>query len=111
MFLNKATPEIQLLNEMANSIVCRKALREKIEHVQNGNNYIVELLKNDTTLIFAFYGFGDLMGYYIRAISSKIVISEGRIGINDEAVLYVPNSQNKNIQVVISPNVEPSSYY
>jgi len=102
----------KLLNDMCNSLnLDRENSKQIVEYRENSNEYKVEFVRDGRALMFGFYGFGDLMGYYARATSAKYTLAENRIGADDHVTLYLSNPEEKYIRIFINSDIEPSKHY
>lgn len=98
---------------MANAVDFHKQKeKQRISHVsKEAQEFTVDFVRDGRGLHFGFNGFGDLMGYYVRAASSNYLLAENRIGICGEVSLYISNPQEKSIHVIIDSTSEPSRRY
>ena len=96
---------LYLLNEMANAADFHsEKQKQRISHKDESHKeFFVDFIRDGRGLYFEFNGFGDLMGYYVKAISTRYQLAENRIGINNEVALYLSNPQEKTISILIEP--------
>lgn len=111
--LQKENPTLYLLNEMANAVdFQREKEKQRISHVsKEDKEYIVDFIRDGRGMFYGFNGFGDLMGFYIRALSTKYQLAENRIGINGEVALFLSNPTEKSIFIQIKSSPGPSIEY
>ena len=103
---------IDILNDMISRLrLYSRETEQNISHIDSlGNEYLVYFIRKHHNLMFSFDGFGDLFGYYAYLKSSKQIICENNIGINDELNLYWPSPLSKAFKLTISKNPEPRNF-
>jgi hypothetical protein len=111
-YLNKEDTALFLLNEMANSVNFHKQKeKQRVSHIDKGcKEFVVDFVRDGRGLYYIFSGFGDLMGHYVYATSTKYRLAENRIGHNGDVSLFLSNPDEKKIFVVINSQPELSKY-
>jgi hypothetical protein len=111
--MRKDIPGLHLLNEMANDVdFLKQKEKQRISHIDKSDNeYTVDFIRDGRGMFYGFSGFGDLIGYYVLAMSTKYQLAENRIGINGEVALYLSNPSEKNIFIHIDSTLGPSKSY
>lgn len=107
MASSKHTNHLDALNILVNMFDhSLKGVKQSIKESDSQGEYQIDFIRDEMTLMYVFSGFGDLMGYYIGAKQNRETICQSRIGIDGEALLYLPSFKKKGFQIYISENSE-----
>lgn len=104
--------KLTLLNAMANSVdFYKQKQKQQIFRTSGASGFSIDFFRDGNTLLYGFNGFGDLMGFYVYARSEKYFLAENRIGIFNEVSLYIKNPLEKDFEILIREDPEPSDKY